>query len=477
MKKTYVDCLLESIIQEDDQTPTTAAEPEIVIGDEEAAPEDISNEKIYTLPKSDLADIQKKIDKLNKKAAAVGTPTVSIEVVNEYMLPIRNFTDDPNYQDQEIEAVDVVVKGVAPTAKDWLFIAIVRPTITTDRNVIHQIPGSNVEIPAKYRVGMPPCEQCCENRRRDELYVVYNTKTKEFKTVGSTCLEAFVGEGVNPESILKYVDVVKKIRELLNGYNMKNVKTAKRLLSKPSVRKDFFWIPNKKFIEKVLMVLEGYKGWPPRQLTHNVKNIAVKAYYTPSSREVDPAIEKEADDIIAWGTGEFQKQSTAQISQDDANLQALFKKGALDPRSIYNMTRGVLLYKEQKQKTVPAAPAAPAASAPTQSSLVNKGVGDQVDVEVTLADIYRNQGQSGPYYTVWTKDGMGNTVYWWAGADAMAKYYNHLKKGEKYTVQGVVKDKKDPHKFRLALPVRALPVQPKSESYVLPIRRFLARFC
>ena len=78
-------------------------------------------------------------------------------------------------------------------------------------NVIRKI-NTEIELPERFMNTSNICEHCNSNRRRNELYVVYNNETNEFKQVGKNCLMLYTN-GLNAEYITSYIDGIVELEE------------------------------------------------------------------------------------------------------------------------------------------------------------------------------------------------------------------------------------------------------------------------
>lgn len=78
-------------------------------------------------------------------------------------------------------------------------------------NVIRRI-NTEIELPERFINTSNICEHCNSNRRRNELYVVYNNETNEFKQVGKNCLMLYTN-GLNAEYITSYIDGIVELEE------------------------------------------------------------------------------------------------------------------------------------------------------------------------------------------------------------------------------------------------------------------------
>lgn len=93
--------------------------------------------------------------------------------------------------------VDVEGKAIV---NDWKFIASVE--YTENGNIFRKV--TDDEIPERYYNCQPYCEHCNQKRERKNSYIVYNTKTEEFKQVGKSCLAEFT-HGLSAEMVTSYI--------------------------------------------------------------------------------------------------------------------------------------------------------------------------------------------------------------------------------------------------------------------------------
>lgn len=97
--------------------------------------------------------------------------------------------------------IEVEVEGTAKL-NNWEFIGTVDHT--PGGNIIRNY--VDVEIPERYRYSEPVCEHCNSHRARKNTYIVRNTKTGEFKQVGSSCLADYTS-GLSAEMVADYISM------------------------------------------------------------------------------------------------------------------------------------------------------------------------------------------------------------------------------------------------------------------------------
>lgn len=113
----------------------------------------------------------------------------------------------------------VDMNGVAKI-KDWKFVAIIEHC--DKGNVIRRYDMNTTLIPERYYKTPPYCEHCKTNRRRNDTYLIYNTKTTEFKQVGRNCLADYTN-GLDMELVKTVVDMMDELEycDMRFGYAKK----------------------------------------------------------------------------------------------------------------------------------------------------------------------------------------------------------------------------------------------------------------
>lgn len=153
-----------------------------------------------------MAYLTEKLDKMNRKAIKFGCSPIKLTEVS---------TEDVD--DEETGAVTryhiVTVEGETPVLAGWSFVATIQ-NVNEAGIIIRAIPGKIV--PEQYRNASQTCDHCGHNRRRNQTYLVQNVKTGEYRQVGSTCLQDFLG-GEDPRNIAAYAEMLADIEEELGN--------------------------------------------------------------------------------------------------------------------------------------------------------------------------------------------------------------------------------------------------------------------
>ena len=78
-------------------------------------------------------------------------------------------------------------------------------------NIIRRI-NTDIDIPERFKHTENICEHCNSKRQRNNLYVIHNVETDEWKQVGGNCLKLYTG-GLNMEYIAAYMDGITELEE------------------------------------------------------------------------------------------------------------------------------------------------------------------------------------------------------------------------------------------------------------------------
>jgi hypothetical protein len=175
----------------------------------------------YSIPEIHLDGLKDKLDKIKRKSKKLGLDVVEYEIGS---LPVdKPFYRDPDGRERpfgEKEAAHhlkptfyrryftVTVYGKPPTLAGWTFVATLQHLVDdsgSPMNVLRIVPGFVDQLPAKYRTSTPACDHCKLARKRKDTYVVRNEETGEWKQIGSTCLDDFLG-GADPQDIARSLE-------------------------------------------------------------------------------------------------------------------------------------------------------------------------------------------------------------------------------------------------------------------------------
>ena len=159
----------------------------------------------FSIPAFRRVDIQKRLEKLAKKAVKYGNGDISFSFGDTV---IREVTTE--YGKRSVEYIDVSVSGDAPKISGWEFLARVE-LLGGDENLIHHVPGNETILEDSFRVHDGHCDHCNTNRPRNDIYVM-SDGVKQI-AVGRSCLRDFLGID-DPKSIVNRAQFFEELRAI-----------------------------------------------------------------------------------------------------------------------------------------------------------------------------------------------------------------------------------------------------------------------
>jgi hypothetical protein len=145
---------------------------------------------IYEIPEANLATLVKRVQRLNARAAKIGSAPVVLRQTG-------NFRDVPHATKPNVivRFVEMEANVEAPAYNGWHFMAVI--CRTTEGNIIRSVPG--YEVPVEHRDGEHRCDHCHTIRNRRDTYVVRHDDGRTLR-VGSTCIQDFL-QHANPNQM------------------------------------------------------------------------------------------------------------------------------------------------------------------------------------------------------------------------------------------------------------------------------------
>lgn len=159
---------------------------------------------LYAIYEDFYADVEKKLNRVAKKCIKHGND-FTFEVKGE---EIREKYDEEYGITKCYKFILVEVDGTAKI-DDWECIAVLE--VHDVGNIIRRI-NTEIEIPNRFKNTENICEHCNSKRQRNNLYIIHNVKTDEWKQVGGNCLKLYTG-GLNMEYITAYMDGITELEE------------------------------------------------------------------------------------------------------------------------------------------------------------------------------------------------------------------------------------------------------------------------
>lgn len=163
---------------------------------------------MYLIPTENMESFEKKIARIRRKAERA-----KVDFSYQRLEPVQKETDLPGVT---VECVPVMVECKIHY-ENWIVIAVLDHHEVG--NVIHLVegewkPSAELALPSRFRTAKSFCEHCNTMRSRNKTVVIYNTQTKQFKQVGTTCLREYTG-GIDAEAIAAFEEAIKSPEEFL----------------------------------------------------------------------------------------------------------------------------------------------------------------------------------------------------------------------------------------------------------------------
>jgi len=252
---------------------------------------------IEIIPAYNVASLKKSIDRLNRKAAKLGTSglVLTVEDTEPYRTMRHPITGNPLMQELVIEQKKVTLDYEIPTLDGWELVA--QLDVYENTVLVSAVPG--MEVPEEYKnLTEISCDHCGHNRYRTHSIIIHH-ESGEYKQVGSTCVKDFFA-GNDPKAFMFKASIMfdRLIQNLRDefptsygtsfvGFSLKTILTW----TSAAVRK-FGWLSRGKAYQ-----MGGGKATADRVLD----NLYDSPFMDADDRlKVDEDDEKRADAAIEW---------------------------------------------------------------------------------------------------------------------------------------------------------------------------------
>ena len=132
-----------------------------------------------TIPASSFAAFVTAIAKLNKRASKLGCAPLTITSHEASTVEIDGI---------KFPSITLGIAGMTPSFTGWTFAASVE-ALDSGKNIFH---GVSAAFPARFATSGHSCEHCNQNRKRNSSFILSH-ESGDFKQVGSTCINDFLG--------------------------------------------------------------------------------------------------------------------------------------------------------------------------------------------------------------------------------------------------------------------------------------------
>lgn len=159
---------------------------------------------MYAIYESFFPEVEKKLNRVAKKCIKHG---------NDFVFEVKGEEIRENYNKEFgiKEYHKFILVEVEGTAKidNWECIAVLE--IHDCGNIIRRI-NTEIDIPERFKNSEDYCEHCNSKRHRNNLYVIHNVETDEWKQVGGNCLNLYTN-GLNIEYVAAYMNGITELEE------------------------------------------------------------------------------------------------------------------------------------------------------------------------------------------------------------------------------------------------------------------------
>lgn len=159
---------------------------------------------VYAIYEYFFPEVEKKLNRVAKKCVKHGND-FTFEIKGE---EIREVDNKEAGRKEYYKFILVEVDGTAKI-DNWECVAVLE--INNYGNIIRRI-NTEIDIPERFKDSEDICEHCNSRRHRNNLYVIHNVETDEWKQVGGNCLKLYTN-GLSMEYVTAYMDGITELEE------------------------------------------------------------------------------------------------------------------------------------------------------------------------------------------------------------------------------------------------------------------------
>ena len=294
----------------------------------------------YLIPACRMADLEKKVDRLNRRAARLGMSPIGIETV-------RTVSSKPDSWGRVLVSHEIKLTGEAPVVAGHTFIARIQHTSTG--NIISKAPGAarSVEVPVEMRDGEATCDHCGTNRRRNDTFVLRTDETGGLIRVGRNCLADYLRtpDAAGAISIFTFLYALSSDFASMDfmggegGSGFDGYGTVETVAAAISCIRKCGWVSAAKAREE------------DRDSTKSVVVFAMNPPpIRPEIREEWEALRPVAEDYTAAATMVEWAKALDGASDYEHNLKVALSAGYVDPRNVGLAVSVVSVYRRAMEK-------------------------------------------------------------------------------------------------------------------------------
>lgn len=152
----------------------------------------------YAIHENFYPGVEKKLNRIARKCERLG---------NSFTYEVKG-AEIRKHHNVAHKFVIIDVEGIAKV-EGWEFIATL--DIHPNGNIIRRY-NTDVELPERFMTSDNKCDHCHTKRPRNNLYVIRNTDTGEFKQVGASCLNVYTN-GLSLEYVAAWIDGITELEQ------------------------------------------------------------------------------------------------------------------------------------------------------------------------------------------------------------------------------------------------------------------------
>lgn len=374
----------------------------------------------YQIPEVNFYLVKNLVERLNKRAAKLGQPKISLEVKGEEIRKVGQF------KEIMVKYLFIEMNGERPGLNGWEFVASLEHEEAG--NIVRTVPGWEANLPEAYRTSGPACDHCRTNRHRKDTYIVFNAELEEFKQIGSNCLKDFTGHP-SPQSVAAALEFWTELDE--------TARNAEDYYEDGGYPKSARYFQLVDFLAASVAIVRE-NGWVSRSkafgLTRPTADIAADVMYDGKQKTgIFPTQEDEAlaAAAIEWANNSLAAKVDAGTASDfDWNMFMVASKEAITARQFGFAAYIPVMYKKAMEAEI-------ARKAEKEASNWIGQEGKRTEIgPMTVVKTVSTETQWGWSYMNKFIDANGNVVIWWTGTEyELGKVYQgaaSIKKHDEY---------------------------------------------
>lgn len=160
----------------------------------------------HTIPEHVYGEVAHKINKINKRLVKAGKNP--IEIYDNKLVQDFKLINGKHYPESMVSFKICFEK---PKIRDWELVASLE--FIKNENIFNLVSGTEIPAELNQYKNTCACDHCKHNRKRLYTYILKNNQTNEYKQVGKTCLQDFLGTDTLVFELIATLDVNRLCRE------------------------------------------------------------------------------------------------------------------------------------------------------------------------------------------------------------------------------------------------------------------------